>query len=39
MANEEMDICNKEHRAKMREAGVIETRRHGLIVFYRLVMP
>ncbi|MGV2053009.1 ArsR/SmtB family transcription factor, partial [Agrobacterium sp. 22-209-1] len=28
-----------QHLAKMREAGVVETRRHGLVVYYRLIMP
>lgn len=28
-----------QHHAKMREAGVVETRRHGLVVYYRLIMP
>jgi len=28
-----------QHLAKMREAGVVETRRHGLVVYYRLAMP
>lgn len=27
-----------QHLAKMREAGVVETRRHGLVVYYRLIM-
>lgn len=28
-----------QHLAKMRKAGVVETRRHGLTVYYRLAMP
>lgn len=28
-----------QHLAKMREAGVVETRRHGLVVYYRLATP
>lgn len=28
-----------QHHAKMREAGVVETRRHGLVVYYRVTMP
>ncbi|MDF1891075.1 metalloregulator ArsR/SmtB family transcription factor [Agrobacterium rhizogenes] len=28
-----------QHLAKMRDAGVVRTRRQGLIVYYRLVMP
>lgn len=28
-----------QHLAKMREAGVVETRRNGLVVYYRLIMP
>ncbi|NSZ66628.1 metalloregulator ArsR/SmtB family transcription factor (plasmid) [Agrobacterium tumefaciens] len=28
-----------QHLAKMREAGVVETRRHGLVVYYRIAMP
>ncbi|MGN7829925.1 ArsR/SmtB family transcription factor [Agrobacterium radiobacter] len=28
-----------QHLAKMREAGVVKARRHGLVVYYRLAMP
>lgn len=28
-----------QHLAKMREAGVVETRRQGLVIYYRLTMP
>ncbi|MQB07759.1 transcriptional regulator [Agrobacterium tumefaciens] len=28
-----------QHLAKMREAGVVRTRRKGLVVYYRLVVP
>lgn len=28
-----------QHLAKMREAGVVRTRRQGLVVYYRLAMP
>ncbi|UXU08502.1 MULTISPECIES: ArsR/SmtB family transcription factor [Agrobacterium] len=27
------------HLAKLREAGVVESRRDGLVVYYRLIMP
>lgn len=28
-----------QHLAKMRDAGVVKARRHGLVVYYRLAMP